>query len=290
MAGYQIFTDATADLCKDMMEVLPPVEVIPMQVEIGGQEYTYGPGGNMTVELFYRLQRKGSFAATSQINPSVYFRHFEPFLQDGTNILYLCFSSGMSGTFQSAQMAVEDLRQKYPKRTILCLDTLCASVGEGFLVREAARKQAEGSSMSELADWVMSHRLQICHWFTVDTFDHLRHGGRVSSATAVMGTALQIKPLLHVDEKGCLQVKEKPRGQKKAMEVQLSRMEQGWMPETGRLVMIGHGDAPNAAAQLLGKVQAQFPSAEVHVADIGPIIGAHTGPGMLALIYWGSNR
>ncbi len=290
MAGYQIFTDATADLCESMLEELPSLEVIPMQVEIGGQEYTYGPGGNMTVELFYRLQREGSFAATSQINLSVYFQYFEPFLRDGTDILYLCFSSGMSGTFQAAQLAAEELRQEYPERVIFCLDTLCASVGEGFLVREAVRKQAEGLSISELADWAMSHRLKVCHWFTVDTFDHLRHGGRVSSAAAVMGTALQVKPLLHVDERGCLQVKGKPRGQKKAMEAQLSRMDLGWTPETGRLVVIGHGDAPEAAARLRENVQARFPSAEIHVAEIGPIIGAHTGPGMLALIYWGSNR
>lgn len=261
-----------------------------MQVEIGGCGYTYGPEGNMTVELFYHLQRKGNFAATSQINPSVYFQHFEPFLQDGSDIIYLCFSSGMSGTFQSAQLAVEELRQKYPERTILCLDTLCASVGEGFLVREAVRKQSEGLMIAELADWIKSHRLRVCHWFTVDTFEHLRHGGRVSSAAALMGTALQIKPLLHVDEQGCLQVKGKLRGPKKAMEAQLSRMEQGWSPETGRLVVIGHGSAPDAAAQLQEKVQARFPAAEIYTADIGPIIGAHTGPGMLALIYWGNNR
>lgn len=290
MAGYQIFTDATADLCEGMMEGLPSVKVIPMHVEIGGREYTYGPGGNMTVELFYRLQREGSFAATSQINPSVYFQYFEPFLRDGTDILYLCFSSGMSGTFQSAQLAAEELRQEYPERMILCLDTLCASVGEGFFVREAVRKQAEGLSITELADWIMGHRLRVCHWFTVDTFDHLCHGGRVSSAAAVMGTALQIKPLLHVNEWGCLQVIGKPRGQKKAMEAQLSGMEQGWTPETGRLVVIGHGSVPRAAARLRENVQAQFSTAEIHVAEIGPIIGAHTGPGMLALIYWGNNR
>jgi len=244
----------------------------------------------MTVELFYRLQRKGKFASTSQINPSVYFQYFDPFLQEGTDILYLCFSSGMSGTFQSARLAVEELRQEYPERTILCLDMLCASAGEGFFVRETVRKQAEGLSITELADWAMNYRLQVCHWFTVDTFDHLRHGGRVSSASAVMGTALQIKPLLHVDERGCLQVKGKPRGQKKAMEAQLSRMEQGWMPEIGRLVVIGHGDAPDAAALLWEKTQARFPPAQIHVADIGPIIGAHTGPGILILTYWGSNR
>jgi len=136
----------------------------------------------------------------------------------------------------------------------------------------------------------MDHRLQVCHWFTVDTFNHLRHGGRVSSAAAVMGTALLIKLLLHVDKRGCLQVIEKPRGQKKAMGAQLARMEQGWMPETGRLVVIGHGDVPGIAVRLWENVQARFPAAEIHVVEIGPIIGAHTGPGILVLTYWGNNR
>lgn len=290
MAGYQIFTDATADLSLGFTEELATVKLIPMQVEIGGCEYTYGPSGNISAQEFYQLQRSGNFARTSQINPTVYFEYFEPCLRQGIDIIYLCFSSGMSGTIQSANLCMDELRQEYPERKIVCIDTLCASVGEGFLVCEAVRKQADGLTIDALTEWVMEHRLQVCHWFTVDTFDHLRHGGRVSSAAAVIGTALQIKPLLHVDEKGCLQVKGKPRGRKKAITSQLDRMEQGWEPEIGRLVVIGHGDNPAAAEQLRQSVAIRFPDAEIHIADIGPIIGAHTGPGMLALIYWGINR
>ncbi len=290
MATYQIFTDSTADLSPAMLEDLPRVEIVPMQVEIGGTAYTYGPQGTISAGAFYDLQRKGNFASTSQINPSVYLAHFEDCLRRGQDILYLCFSSGLSGTFLSAQLCIEDLRQKYPERKILCIDTLGASIGEGFLVREAARKQSEGLTIDALADWVNEHRLEVCHWFTVDVFDHLRHGGRVSSAAAVMGTALQIKPLLHVDEKGCLQVIEKPRGRKKAIAAQLARMEQGWTPEISRSVVIGHGDDPDAAAQLSAAVRARFPDAEIYISEIGPIIGAHTGPGMLALVYWGKNR
>ena len=290
MAAYQIFTDATADLAGSLLTDIPPVEIIPMQVEIGGKEYTYGPAGDLSVAGFYRLQREGKFAATSQINPSVYFQYFEPCLSEGRDILYLSFSSGMSGTIQSAKLCVEELREAYPERTILCIDTLCASVGEGFLVREAAKKQAEGFSIRETADWVEAHRLEVCHWFTVDTFAHLRHGGRVSSAAAMVGTALQIKPLLHVNERGCLQVAEKPRGRKNAIAAQLAKMEQGWAPSFGNLVVIGHGDAPDAAGQLQEAVSLRFPKAEIHTTDIGPVIGAHTGPGMLALVYWGGNR
>ncbi|MBS6397780.1 MAG: DegV family protein [Clostridiales bacterium] len=290
MAAYQIFTDATADYNSGMMEGLPPVSVVPMQVEIDGMEYTYGPGGTITVEEFYQLQRSGKFSTTSQINPTIYFEHFEPCLREGKDILYLCFSSGMSGTIQSAGLCMEELRQVYPKQKIICVDTLCASVGEGFLVREAVRKQAEGLTIDELADWVIKHRLQICHWFTVDTFDHLRHGGRVSPAAAMMGTVLQIKPLIHVDEQGCLQVVGKPRGRKKAIAVQCSKMEVGWQPDMGDLVVIGHGNNPQAAEQIRKEIAVRFPEADIQIADIGPVIGAHTGPDMLALIYWGNNR
>lgn len=290
IGDYKIFTDATADLSADLKKGLPSVEIIPMQVEIGGNEYTYGSPEGITTKEFYRLQNAGNFATTSQINPTVYFEYFEPCLRRGMDILYLCFSSGMSGTIQSANLCIEELRQEYPERKIICIDTLCASVGEGFLVREAARKQAGGLSIDELSDWVIEHRLDVCHWFTVDTFEHLRHGGRVSSAAAAVGTALQIKPLLHVDEIGCLQVKEKPRGRKKAISALIARMEQGWRPEISELVIIGHGDNPTAAEQLQQSVSMRFPSAEIYIADIGPIIGSHTGPGMLALIYWGNNR
>lgn len=290
MAPYQIFTDATADCSPQWLQSLPSIGVIPMRVEIGGREYTYGPDGTITAEDFYTLQKAGNYANTSQISPIYYFRAFEPVLRSGSDILYLCFSSGMSGTFQSAQVCAEDLREKYPERTILCLDTLCASVGEGFLVCEAAQRQAEGYALEELADWVTQHRLEVCHWFTVDVFDHLRRGGRVSAGAAALGTALQIKPLLHVNLDGELAVVEKPRGRKQAIKAQLAQMERGWMPEMGKTVVVGHGACPDGVQTLREAVRERFPEAEVFTADIGPIIGAHTGPGMLALIYWGSTR
>lgn len=156
MAAYQIFTDATADLSDSFMEGLPQVKIVPMQVEIGGSEYTYGPNGDISVQEFYRLQRSGNFAQTSQISPAEYLKCFEPCLCQGTDILYLCFSSGMSGTLQSARLCIEELKQEYPERNIICIDTLCASAGEGFLVREAAEMQAQGLTIEALADWVWS--------------------------------------------------------------------------------------------------------------------------------------
>lgn len=288
--SYQIITDATADMSPEMMEGLPEVFMLPMQVTIDGQDYTYGPGGNITVEAFYTEQNNGKFASTSQINPSTYTEYFEKFLSEGQDILYLCFTSGMSGSYQNALMCAQELQEKYPDRKIICVDTLCASVGEGFLVREAARMKKEGMGLEELAAWTEENRLSVCHWFTVDTFEHLRHGGRVSAAAAAMGTVLQIKPMLHVDENGGLEVKEKPRGRKKALAAQIERMRKGWQPEKGRFVVIGQGDAQERAEDLKAIVQKEFPEAEIYTAPIGPVIGSHTGPGMLALIFWGTER
>ncbi len=290
MSPYVIFTDATADMCEQMLYGLSPVKVIPMSVETEGKGYIYGPGSSLTNQEFYHQQRSGHYFTTSRINPSIYRSYFEPVLKEGVDILYLCFSSGMSGCYQSALICVEDLRQEYPDRKILCVDTHCASAGEGFWVREAARKKQEDLSLEELFSWVVANRMRVCHWFTVDVFDHLQHGGRVSAVSAAMGTMLNIKPLLHVDGEGKLDVVEKPRGRKKAIASQISRMQKGWLPEISKFVLIGHGDDPAGAEELKAAVKETFPEAEIFIAEIGPIIGAHTGPGMLALIYWGSNR
>lgn len=288
--AYRIFTDATSDLTLEQLRGLPKVEIIPMQVEINGEQYTYGPYGNLPVPVFYELQRQGHFASTSQINPQTYHFYFNRALMQGMDVLYLGFSSGMSGCMQSAGITAEELKEKYPERKIICIDTLCASVGEGFLVLEAAARQAEGMEIEELAQWVRENRLKVCHWFTVDTFDHLKHGGRVGAASAAVGTMLGIKPMLHVDGEGKLAVMEKPRGQRKAMDAQIKRMDAGWKPGLGRRVIIGHGDDLDKAKLLQEEVIRKFPNAQIQLAYIGPVIGAHTGPGMLALIYWGDNR
>lgn len=288
--AYQIFTDATADLNTELTAGLPAVAVIPMQIQIGGQEYTFGRGENIDAKEFYRLQREGSFASTSQINPEVYIQYFEPFLRCGMDILYLCFSSGMSGTIQSANLGIRELQEKYPGQKIICIDTLCASLGEGFLVREALKRQAKGMELEELADWIESNKKRVCHWFTVDVFEHLRHGGRVSAMAATMGTILQIKPTIRVDDEGKLDVVEKCRGPKRALTVMLSHLEQDCCLPLGNTVVVGHGDCPGKAEELKTAVLEKFPEMQVIVAEIGPVIGAHTGPGMLALIFWGKNR
>ena len=290
MTPYQIFADATADLCPEMLEGLPFVEVIPMEVEIGGKRRLYGPGGDLTAEEFYGLQRGGSFASTTQIPPRAFLPWFEPVLKEGRDLIYFPLTSGLSGTCQSAMMCMEELRKEYPGRKLLCVDSFCASVGQGFLVREAARMQGEGLSIDELERWVEENSLRVAHWFTVDTFEHLKHGGRVSAAVAVVGTALQIKPMLTVDREGRLQVKEKPRGHRRALAALVGKLAEEWEPQAGTTVVIGHGDDPHSAEELKEMVLSACPEAEIYTAQIGPIIGAHTGPGMLALVYWGSAR
>lgn len=290
MKNYQIFTDATADLCISMLENLPLLKIIPMNLEIGGNEFVYGPNGTISCEEFYALQKNGNFATTSQINASAYLEHFEPVLKQGIDILYICFSSGMSGTYQSAHIAIEELKTLYPDRKIICVDSLCASVGEGLLVHEALKKQAEGFSIEELEKWLIENRLNVCHWFTVDVFEHLKHGGRVSAVSAAIGTTLQIKPLLMVNNEGKLQVSAKPRGRKKALAMQIEKFENSWKNDLSNSIVIGHGDNLEAAEQLKSMILEKFPTAEIHIAEIGPVIGSHTGPGMLALIFWGNQR
>lgn len=287
---YQIITDATADLNAELLAGLPEVKIIPMNVQVNGREYLFGPGGNIECDEFYTFLRSGQFASTSQINPATYREHFEAILKEGKDLLYLCFSSGMSKTIQSANMAIEELKEEYPGRTILCLDTLCAAVGEGLFVMEAARKQAQGMDIHSLYNWLEEHRLNLCHWVTVDTFDHLKHGGRVSATSAAMGTLLGIKPLIHVDENGKLVAMGKPRGKKKALEALLSNMEKGWLPEISKQVIIGHGDSLEVARELRDMVAARFPEAEIYIATIGPVIGAHAGPGVMTVFFWGDNH
>ena len=287
---YQIITDATADLNDELLSGLPEVRIIPMNVQVNGREYLFGPGGNIDCDEFYAFLRNGQFASTSQINPATYREYFEPILQDGRDLLYLCFSSGLSRTIESARTAIAELQEEYPERTILCLDTLCAAVGEGLFVMEAARKQIQGMDIHSLYNWLEEHRLNLCHWVTVDTFDHLKHGGRVSTTSAAVGTMLGIKPLIHVDENGKLVAVGKPRGKKKALEALVSNMEKGWLPEISKQVIIGHGDSLDVARELRDLVAARFPEAEILIAPIGPGIGAHAGPGVMTVFFWGNNH
>ena len=286
MREYQIFTDATSDLNED----LETVKIIPMNVEIGDKEYVYGPQGNISCSEFYGLQKQGKYASTSQINVLEYEKYFEEALKEGKDVLYISFSSGMSGTYQTACLCKKELEESYPDNRIICIDSLCAAVGEGLLIKEVDKKKREGMSMDELVDWVENNKMHLCHWFTVDNFDHLKHGGRVSAVAATLGNTLNIKPLLRVDEEGKLRVVKKIRGRHKAMVAQVECIVKTWSPEISKSVVIGHGDDLKAAEELKEYVENKLPDAEIYISDIGPIIGAHTGPGVMVLAFWGNGR
>jgi DegV family protein with EDD domain len=211
--SYQIITDATADMDWSLWDVC----VIPMEVRLNKLAYLYGPDGTIGIHDFYKAQQAGAETSTSQISPYEFNKVFERYLSQGKDILYLGFSSGMSGTFQNACLTAGELMTRYPERRIVCVDTLAASVLEGYLVYEAARKKAEGIPLEELAAWVKALRNQACCRFIVDDLNTLKRGGRIPSTIALVGTALQIKPVLEINENGCLQVIDKKRGRKKSI-------------------------------------------------------------------------
>ena len=287
---YQIITDATADMVPEMLVGLPEVQVIPMGVTLGEKAYTYGPGGDITVEEFYAAQRDGKFATTSQINPTVYLEYFEACLQKGEDVLYLCLTSGVSGTFQTASLCAAELQEKYPEGKVICIDSLCASVGEGFLVREAARKQKEGLTLDELVQWVNDHRQKVCHWFTVDDLNFLKRGGRVSAATALVGTMLSIKPVMHTDNEGRLTMVGKARGRKASLKALLDAIERLAIEPEKQTMFICHADCEEEAKQVAAEIQRRFGTTDIRIHYIGPVIGSHTGPNTMGLFFVGTER
>lgn len=285
MSTYRIVTDATQDLPHAVVEKLG-VTVVPMDFDLDGQSYRhYADERELSVEAFYEKLRAGAPAVTSQINPVVYEEVLEPILSEGQDVLYIAFSSGLSGTVNNARMAVQTLGERYPERKIVVIDSLCASIGEGLLVYHAARKQQEGMSFEALCTWVEEHKGRVAHWFTVDDLNHLKRGGRLSAVEAIVGTALNIKPVLSVDAEGRLEVKAKVRGSRKALEHVVGRLKEAGEAHKGQPVIIGHADNMADAQILADMVRETGLVGEVLFAKIGPIIGTHTGAGMTALTF-----
>ena len=247
----------------------------------------YSDFREMSAKDFYDRIRGGAMPQTAQINILTYLRAFIPPLRAGKDVVYLCFSSGLSGTIQSAQMVMSVLREKFPERKIVCIDSLCASIGQGFFVRQALARQRAGDSFDALCAWAEERKLQVAHWFTVEDLHHLHRGGRLSKTAAVAGTMLQIKPILTLDREGHLQVSSKARGTAKAHQFMLQRMQETCTDFS--LAYVGHSDAPEAAEKLAQAVR-QAGMQQVEIVPIGPVIGAHVGAGMTALVYWNSGR
>ncbi len=290
MADYVILTDSTSDISQKIADELD-VAVIPLQFEMDGLVYrNFADEREMTSSEFYASMRKGKMPKTSQLNVNDFCEYFSEYLDKGLDILYLCFSSGLSGTYNSSLMAVNELKEKYPDRKVISVDTLCASAGEGLLVYYAAKQKKDGMDMEQLAKWVEDNKLNLCHWFTVDDLHHLKRGGRVSSTTAILGTALQIKPVLHVDNEGHLINISKVRGRKSSLNALVDKMAETYTGDRD-VIMISHGDCLEDAEYVASLIRKQFKNVkDIIIGNIGPVIGSHAGPGVVALFFFGEHR
>lgn len=289
MANYVLFTDSTTDLTPALVEEMG-VRVLPMTFNLNGSDYkNYPDNRELSAHDFYEALRSGSMSTTSQINQAAFQDAFEPVLAEGKDILYLAFSSGLSGTCHSAALAAEELAEKYPDRTIRVVDTLLASMGEGLGVYYAAKKMAEGMELNELADWFEQNRLHISSWFTVDDLMFLKRGGRLSGAAAVAGTLLGIKPVLHVDNEGHLIAMAKVRGRKSSLDALVERLKKTSLPLKDQVIFVSHGDCEKDAQYVADAVRA-LGAARVEINHIGPVIGAHSGPGTVALFFLAEER
>ena len=286
--SYRIFTEATSDFPASFAEQLN-VTVLPMGFTMEGKEYFYIPGrSDMPIEAFFEKMRAGVPVTTAQVNAYTFIEAFEPVLKNGEDILYIGFSSKLSGSVQSGFSAAEELRAKYPERKIFVIDSCCASLGEGLLVYYAARKQ--DMAIEDLANWVEENKLRFIHWFTVEDLVYLKRGGRISGATAAIATILNIKPVMHVDNEGYLVAVEKVQGRKKSLRSLFDRMVKTVDTKETDTVFIGHCDSKADAEYVASLVHEAYPDMMVHIDDIGTSVGAHSGPGTIALFFIGSER
>lgn len=287
MRDYVITVNSTVDLPKEWLEERQ-VPVVPLHYTIDGQTYQDMTG--LTAKEFFAKLREGKMSVTSQVNPEEAKAALEPFLKEGKDILHLGFSSGLSGTCNSMKIAGEELQEEYPDATIIVIDTLCACLGEGLLLYKALQQKAAGKTIQETARWVEENKLHICHNVTVDDLHHLHRGGRISRATAVVGTMVKIKPIIHMDNNGTLQVIGKERGRKKSLNkiVEMSvEQARGWEND---IVMITHGDCLEDAQYVASLVREKMRVENILINNIGTVIGSHTGPGVVAVFCMGNER
>lgn len=285
--AYRIVTDTCCDFPQHMYSELN-LSVIPLSVHFQNKDVVEYP--ESWLKEFYDGLRQGETATTSAVNIQGWTEVIEPILAQGEDVLVMAFSSGLSTTYQSAVIAAAELSEKYPGRAVKVVDTLCASLGQGLLVYYACKKRDEGMSLEELYQWVEDHKLNLCHWFTVDDLMYLKRGGRVSAATAVVGTMLQIKPVLHVDDAGHLINVSKARGRKASIEALAKKLAETGLPGENDVCFISHGDCLEDTQYLEKLLKEKYGVKEVLTYYVGAVIGSHAGPGVLALFFLGDKR
>lgn len=284
MNPFTILTDSGADLPQSYCEA-HGIPVLPLPVTMDGVIHD-----SMDVHEFYTKLRDGAMPTTSAANLEDCLNCYRGILSQGQDLLYVAFSSGLSSTYATATVAAQQIMEEFPERKVLVVDSLCASLGHGLLVHQAVKLRAQGRSLEETANALEAQKLQIVHNFTVDDLNHLHRGGRVSKATAVVGTLINIKPVLHVDNEGHLTAVGKARGRKASILDLVKRMEAQIQGFENPEVFISHGDCPEDAEYLAQLVREKFGIQDILVGYIGPTIGSHSGPGTLALFFKGSPR
>jgi DegV family protein with EDD domain len=287
MKDYVLVSDSTADLPVEMISDMD-VKVVPFSYSIDEEVFIYDMKEG--VSDFYGKLRKGAMPVTSQVNPQIYKDVFEDIVKSGKDVFYLCFSSGLSGSYQAACMAKEMVTDKYPDAKVVIADSLCASVGEGVFLYYANKLKQDGMNIDELTDWIMANRNKVSHWFMVEDLFHLKRGGRLNTVEAMVGTALKIKPILSVDEEGKLVVRSKARGNNKAIEYLIGKLVEEGGNLSEQIAVIGHADAPDRAQHVKEMaIEAGMKEENLIIAPIGPIIGTHVGAGMTAIAFLRKN-
>lgn len=287
MNEFVIVSDSTVDLPKEYLQS-KQVPIISLSYIMDG--VTYEEMDGLSHKEFFEKLRAGSLPTTSQINPEQAREALELFAKEGKDILYIGFSSGLSGSYNSVRMAAEDLKEEYPDINIITIDSLCACMGEGLLLYKALELKEHGMSMEEIAKWVEANKLHICHNVTVDDLNHLHRGGRISKTTAVVGSMIKIKPIIHMSDEGKLVVIGKERGRKKSLVSIVDRMEKQMQGYDNDIVMITHGDCIEDAEFVKKQVEERFGIHNVMINGIGSVIGSHIGAGVVAVFFMGDKR
>ena len=288
MNPYVIVTDSSSDLPQAVIDQYD-LSVIQLAVTVEGEETK--PNDKIDIVEFYAKLRAKKGAKTAAVNIETFEKEFDRQLSEGKDVLYLGFSSGLSGTFNAGFVAAREMSEKYPERTCVAVDTLCASLGQGLLVVLAAKKKEEGATLEQVRDYVEQTKLNLTHLFTVNDLFFLHRGGRVSAVTAVAGSALGIKPIMHVDNEGHLVKIGTKRGRTASIDDLCARMQMLAIDPAEQLVFISHGDCEDEAKYLADRIKETMGVKQpILISHVGPVIGAHSGPGTMALFYIGKER
>ncbi len=285
MAQYKILTDTNIDLSAQMTQELD-IHAICMRFVMGEKEYeNYADGRQMAFKDYYVRLRGGETSTTNQISMEQFKQAAVPYLQQGIDVLHLSFSSGLSGSYNTCCIAAQDLKEEFPDRKIIVVDTLGASMGQGLVVWHAVQEKNKGKTIDEVAKWVQDNRLAISSWFTVNDLNHLKRGGRLSGSAALLGTMLDIKPILTVTDEGKLVSSDKVRGRRKSLDALVQKMQETAYDPENNVVFISHADCEEDANYVKQKIEEELKTKQVYVNFIGPVIGGHSGPGAVALFF-----